>query len=668
MPTAFLNCSVAIDGQDDAMTDTPDGMHRSLTTAAPDHVRLVESDELDGDEGMMELRMPVASTGAVRNEGDDPLTRRELQGMAEQLNSNGIGVFPEHGMSDAVDREPMSQFEKLGYWADAEIQTGASDDDEDLLVATARMPDPDTLPNLGSYRQALGILKEQAKRSIPIESSIGWRQDDAYPGGNDLMEVSIVGIGADPRTNTAQGADAGVMARSAVAAGADPDDFLDRVERAVEEAREADTDEARPFGPPGEPDKWADFDACVADVEDWDGIDNPEAYCGAIKADSEQAADGDTERATYEVGDTTVDISPPEPMVNAAREALEAKRQFDDLSDCGTGVGEERARQIIADEVGPEVIDEVAAYLTSHEEDVQGIDDPPTDWGDEEWLGTYNSDDPRCGPVQYALWGGTATGSALDWSQRKANEVAEAKGEELPYDRTTDMTDDDTAGDDAGTTDEQTADGTDADGETTQRAPEDVTEEDLLTFTAMHLDGMDESDLGEAIDAADASYIGECDPEALADLVSTATGAEYGDVVDAMDDLMAGGDEEQEYEDGEKEDDEEMDDEDEAMSQSADADETEDADRSADTDADDGAESEERDADTDADDGDSELLEEIERQLDGVDDARQALRDGDIEVRTTDEADADDAADDEQHERTTDSTDLRGQTIRGIDS
>jgi len=131
---------------------------------------------------------------------------------------------------------------------------------------------------------------------------------------------------------------------------------------------------------------------------------------------------------------------------------------------------------------------------------------------------------------------------------------------------------DDSPPDDGGTTDEQTAD----DGETTERAPDDVTQDDLLTFVAMHFEGMDESDLATAVDTADGEYIGECDPEALADLVSVATGAEYGDVVDAMDDLMAeGGEDVPDDEQGDYGDDDEEDgDEDEGEQSSDGPDET----------------------------------------------------------------------------------------------
>jgi hypothetical protein len=279
------------------MPTDDDRTHRSLYDPPADSVTLREADEIEGADGMMEVRMPIASTGAVRNDGDDPLSAAELRGMADQVDTLTRGVFPEHGMSSAVDREQYSQFEKLGYWSDADLEREAAGDDEDLLMATARMPDPETLPAAtGDYREALAILKEQALRGIPIASSIAWKEDQDFPGGNDLLEASIVGIGADPRTSTEGGT--AMVARAAIDAGADPDAFLASVRRALD--READADTARPFGPPGgDPAQWEDFDACVADVEDWDNIDDPEAFCAW--AEQQSASDGD---ATEHMTDT----------------------------------------------------------------------------------------------------------------------------------------------------------------------------------------------------------------------------------------------------------------------------------------------------------------------------------------------------------------------------
>ena len=205
------------------MTTPTDPQHRTAYQPTADQTRLTVND----DDGMMELRLPVASTGEVRNDGDDPLSRSEIDGMARQINERAIGVFQEHGGGMFGG---YNQLEKMGVWQNGEVDD-TRDGEADLLVATARMPDPDTLPDAtGPYKEALSIYKVQAERGVPLEASIGWREDEDMPGGNDLMEVSIVGIGADPRTNTDN---AQAVARAAVAAGADRDALVDAVAREV---------------------------------------------------------------------------------------------------------------------------------------------------------------------------------------------------------------------------------------------------------------------------------------------------------------------------------------------------------------------------------------------------------------------------------------------------
>jgi hypothetical protein len=134
----------------------------------------------------------------------------------------------------------------------------------------------------------------------------------------------------------------------------------------------------------------------------------------------------DTPAALAEVNGETVDLSPPEAVVNAAEAALDAKEEYDTLSDCGTGVGETRAEQIVNGELSAEDFTSGGAaetaipdYLNSHSEDVDGIADPPTEWSEETWT-------DGCGPVQYALWGGTATGTGLEWAQSTADAVEAA--------------------------------------------------------------------------------------------------------------------------------------------------------------------------------------------------------------------------------------------------
>jgi hypothetical protein len=202
------------------------------------------------------------------------------------------------------------------------------------------------------------------------------------PGGADWLEASIVGIPSDPRTTTA---DAGepALARAVAAAsdGFDPETF-------VREYRKAITAETVQEATP-------------------------------VHVDGQAPA---TDRNVVEVGGEEIDLTPPDAVQNAATVALAKDDELE--PDCGTGAGRQSAQQIAGADVTAERIDDIAAYLTSHEEDVSA-DGPPTDWSDEEWA--------DCGNIQYALWGGTGTGTGLAWAQRKANDVAAAKGEDEPY-------------------------------------------------------------------------------------------------------------------------------------------------------------------------------------------------------------------------------------------
>jgi hypothetical protein len=351
--------------------DTNSPPHRRTFEASGDDIE-VRQDE----ESVFELRMPIASTGEVRNEGDDPLTRDEVDGMVRQINDGSltVGVFVDHGRTNISGPTRYSIAERVGEWQDAEVTT-RDDGDAELLKATARMMDPDSLPDI-PVRGHLGTVKELAVRDMSVPASIGWGDDESAPGGVDLMEASVVGIQADKRTHSEASAGE-VVARAAVDAGADPNALVREVRAAV---------------------------------------------------------DTDTRQVVTVNGDD-IDLTPLEVMVTAAELAREKKDELDVISDCGTGAGAESAEAIINNQITADRIDDIAAYLTSHEEDVQGITDPPSNWSDEMWEGrtTGDSDDVRCGPVQYALWGGTATGTALEWAQARANEVAEARDEELPY-------------------------------------------------------------------------------------------------------------------------------------------------------------------------------------------------------------------------------------------
>ena len=349
------------------MSTPTTAQHRSTFQASGDSLAVREGED-DGD-GLFRIRMPVSSTTEARDGA--AFTRERIAGFRDQIEAGDVGVFLDHGRSGPGDSR-YSALSKVGYWDSPEIadrDTGAD------LVADAVLMDPADLDApVGDLRGALATLKAQAAAGVPLASSVGWSEDTGdrdVPGDADLLEISIVGIPSDPRTTTTAAAESVPLAR-AVSAASDEFDVATFVRELTAETRN-----------------------------------------------------------TVEVGGEEIDLTPPEAVQNAATLALSKKAEFEGaVGDCGTGAGEQSARQLAGDSVTAERIDDIAAYLTSHEEDVAGIDDPPSDWSDETWR-------DGCGPVQYALWGGTATGTGLSWAQARANEVADAQDEEVPYpDRT----------------------------------------------------------------------------------------------------------------------------------------------------------------------------------------------------------------------------------------
>jgi hypothetical protein len=163
------------------------------------------------------------------------------------------------------------------------------------------------------------------------------------------------------------------------------------------------------------------------------GIDLPEDAADGFKDDVVEGSDppegaegimAALSKAEYDVGDGTIDLTPPDYMVAAADAAAEAGDEGLIPDDCGKGRGDDRRNQIQNDEVGPDVVDEIATYLTSHAEDVTA-EGSPGEWTDEEWA--------DCGNAQYAKWGGVGDGRAMEWAQERSDEVAELRGEEPTY-------------------------------------------------------------------------------------------------------------------------------------------------------------------------------------------------------------------------------------------
>jgi hypothetical protein len=300
-------------------------------------------------------------TSTAEARDGEAFPRERVDGFREQITAGGIGVFLDHGRNETTGSR-YSALGKMGRLADPELveRGDATDLDVDF-----RFPMPDEIDTeAGTLREVLATLHSQARAGIPLTSSIGWSEDTGerdVPGDAEMLEASIVGIPSDPRTTTAS-AEPAALARAVSAAS-------------------------------------SGFDVTT--------------FVRALTT-------GD--RNTVEVDGEEIDLTPPEAVQNAAVTALVKDDELE--PDCGTGAGRQSAQQIAGDDVTAESIEDIAAYLTSHEEDVTA-DGPPTDWSDEEWA--------DCGNLQYALWGGTGTGTGLEWAQATANDVAEAKGEELPY-------------------------------------------------------------------------------------------------------------------------------------------------------------------------------------------------------------------------------------------
>jgi len=153
----------------------------------------------------------------------------------------------------------------------------------------------------------------------------------------------------------------------------------------------------------------------------WDGNDNPQPATSASASAS---------AALVEVNGTEVDLEAPARVKNAIEAAMDAKEEYaDEIGDCGTGVGEEMGQTILDDDLTPEIITSggdiaqygPATYLDGHGDEGPATDDPPTDWGREEWLGITDGGSPRCGPVQLGLWG-----YYLDWFEDAKQEVEAA--------------------------------------------------------------------------------------------------------------------------------------------------------------------------------------------------------------------------------------------------
>jgi len=170
--------------------------------------------------------------------------------------------------------------------------------------------------------------------------------------------------------------------------------------------------------------------------------DGPEALPDAERDPLEANLDVDeSDPAVRETFEDVVDVEPtanatpaldepvelPERIQRAGELALEAEDKGWIPDSCGTGVGTTRAEQGANNDV---VVGDllrrrndrtpIPAYLNSHEDDLS-TDKPVGEWGEEEW-----SDCGNAGIGRWLFY--------VEWFKEKANELAEQRGEEPPYD------------------------------------------------------------------------------------------------------------------------------------------------------------------------------------------------------------------------------------------
>ena len=173
-----------------ARHDDGDGIERRVIR--PDVQHEVEIDT-SGDQP--EITVPISSTTPHRSHGK--MTEQALESMREQLKSETVGLWDDHGIDEMGFPEYRRQ-DMYGWWVDGHLEDGT-------LFATARLRDGDT---------RTADLIDQLDQGMPIGFSVGYiALDDEMVDNSegeqgtgeqrhildvDLLETSPVGIPDNP--------------------------------------------------------------------------------------------------------------------------------------------------------------------------------------------------------------------------------------------------------------------------------------------------------------------------------------------------------------------------------------------------------------------------------------------------------------------------------------
>lgn len=171
------------------------------TTYSPDTGTVTVRDvETDGE--FYRVRVPISSTATARD--GQAFSRERLEGFREQIQRRQVPVFIDHGKNDSTGNR-YSALGKLGFLDEPELVTreGATELDADLAIL-----DPDDLASdgdVGPVTEALRYVRRQAEAGM-LTTSVGWDEDVGdrdIPGDAELLELSVVGLPADPRAGQA---------------------------------------------------------------------------------------------------------------------------------------------------------------------------------------------------------------------------------------------------------------------------------------------------------------------------------------------------------------------------------------------------------------------------------------------------------------------------------